>query len=357
MLIGTLVFVFMRQAQFGRLPSGERLERIKKSPHYRDGAFRNMSFTPDLTEGETFYSVMKYFLFGKKERTSPIEAIPSMKVDLLHLDRKDEMLVWFGHSSYFMQIDGKRILVDPVFSGSASPLNFGTKAFRGSDRYTVDDMPDIDYLFISHDHWDHLDYKTVRKLRPKIKQVICGLGVGEHLEYWGYDAAKIIEKDWNETFSLDQGFVVHTVTGRHFSGRGLKRNRSLWTAFVLQTPSMKLFLGGDSGYGQHFADIGEKFGPFDLVMIENGQYDKKWRYIHMLPEEILRAAKDLQAKRILPVHSSKFTLAKHAWDEPLIKITGNNQKENLSIITPMIGEQVNLKDVSQPFSRWWEGVK
>lgn len=286
----------------------------------------------------------------------PKSIIPSVKTDLKQLDSQQNVLIWFGHSSYFLQIDGKRILVDPVLSGSASPLPGGTQSFKGTDIYTPDDFPEIDYLFISHDHWDHLDYKTIKKIKPKIKKVITGLGMGEHLEYWGYDKEFIIEKDWNETIELDKGFTVHTTPARHFSGRGFTRNKALWLSFVLKTPSMNIFLGGDSGYDTHFAEIGKQFGPFDLAILENGQYDHRWKHIHMLPDEILTAAKELRAKRVLPVHSSKFVLSTHPWKEPLERISQNNVAENLNVITPMIGEVVNLKDPNQKFSKWWEAV-
>ncbi len=345
------------KSRFGKLPSGERLQQIKRSPNYRNGAFQNQSITPDLTDGANYYTVLKQFLFEKNKRAIPAHPIPSTKTDLLSLNINENVLVWFGHSSYFIQLDGKRILVDPVLSGSASPFSFSVKAFEGTDRYTTDDIPEIDYLFISHDHYDHLDHQTIVKLQPKIKKVICGLGTGAHFEHWKYDSNKIIEKDWNETINLDAGFTAHTVPSRHFSGRGLKRNQALWTSFVFQTPSMQIFIGGDSGYDKHFAEIGKTFGTFDLVILENGQYDKSWKHIHLMPHEILQVAKDLNAKRILPVHSSKFALGNHAWDEPLQLITENNRSMELNIITPMFGEQVNLKDDAQQFSQWWKNIK
>lgn len=353
----TSILSFLKPAKFGKLPAGERRERILRSPNYRNGAFQNQSMTPSLTEGASYYSVLKEFMFGEKQQSVPVDTIPSMKTDLLGLGATEDVLVWFGHSSYFLQTGGKRILVDPVFSGAASPFSFTNKAFKGTDRYSVEDMPDIDYLFITHDHWDHLDYETIVKLRPKIKKTICGLGTGEHLEHWGYHADAIVEKDWHETISLDTGFVVHTVPARHFSGRGLTRNQALWTSFVLQTPTRKIFLGGDSGYDQHFAEIGKTFGPFDLAIMENGQYDKSWKYIHLMPHEILQAAKDLRAQRILPVHSGKFAMGNHAWNEPLNLIIENNRAENLNIITPMIGEPVYLQDKEQTFSHWWKGLR
>jgi len=351
------VYLFMQQSKFGRTPSGKRLERIKKSPHYKDGSFKNLSHTPDLTEGASYYSVMKEFIFSEKKRVKPEDTIPSVKTNILNLDPKEDVLIWFGHSSYFIQIDGKRILVDPVMSGAASPLAFTTPSFVGTDPYTTDDLPEIDYLFISHDHWDHVDYETLQKLKPKIKKIITGLGTGEHLEYWGFDKNVIIEEDWNTEIKLDSGFIAYTTPARHFSGRGFSRNNALWTSFVLQTPTLKIYIGGDSGYDIHFAEIGKNFGPFDLVMLENGQYDKSWKYIHMQPNEVLQAAKDLQAKRLFPVHSSKFALANHPWDDPLKRITDYNQSVGMPLVTPIIGELVNLKDTTQVFSKWWEGIE
>lgn len=355
-IIFVAVILFFRQPKFGKQPSGERLQKIKNSPNYKNGSFQNLSVTPDLTEGATYFSVMKEYFFGQNKRVKPVDKIPSIKTDLLHLDINKDVLVWFGHSSYFIQIDGKRILVDPVLSGFASPFSFSTKAFKGTDIYTTDDIPVIDYLFISHDHWDHLDHQTLTKLKPKIKKIICPLGTGEHLEYWGYAKNIIIEKDWNEQEILDQGFTVNTVAARHFSGRGLKRNKALWTSYVLQTPTMKIFIGGDSGYDTHFAEIGKMFGPFDLAIVENGQYDKSWKYIHLMPEEVLKVAGELNARKLFAVHSSKFAIANHAWDEPLSKITELNKTGHIPLMTPMIGEQVNLKDSTQKFTEWWKNI-
>jgi L-ascorbate metabolism protein UlaG (beta-lactamase superfamily) len=350
------VFVFMQQTKFGKLPAGDRLDIIKRSPNHKNGAFQNQSITPSLTEGASFFSILKEFIFGDKKRRSPAGEIPSVKTNLLTLDNNKDALVWFGHSSYFMQVDGKRILVDPVLSGHASPLSFTTKAFKGSNIYSADDIPAIDYLFISHDHWDHLDYDTVKKLQLKIKRIICPLGVGQHLERWGFNSNIIFEKDWNEQIILGDGFVVNTTPARHFSGRGVKRNQALWTSYVLQTPTMKIFIGGDSGYDKHFAEIGKTFGPFDLAILENGQYNKSWKYIHMMPEEVLQAAKELNAERLFPVHSSKFSLANHDWDAPLSTITTLNKTANIPLVTPMIGELVNLKDKTQKFSEWWKDI-
>jgi len=356
-ILSIVAVATMQQSKFGKLPSGERLERIKKSPNYRNGSFQNQSRTPIMAEGVSFWSVGKEFFFSREKRITPVDAIPSVKTDLLNLDRNQDILVWFGHSSYFLQVDGKRILVDPVLSGSASPFSFSIKAFKGTNPYTAEDIPEIDYLLITHDHWDHLDYETIMKLKPKIKRVICGLGVGEDFEYWGFSKDSIVEMDWNEQAALDSGFVVHATPARHFSGRGFKRNQTLWVSFLLQTPTMKLFIGGDGGYDAHFAEVGKAFGPIDLTILENGQYNNHWRYIHLLPDDLLKAFYDLNAKRLFTVHSSKFALGNHSWDEPLVKAAANCKALNIPLITPMIGELVNLKDSTQAFSEWWKGIK
>lgn len=266
-----------------------------------------------------------------------------------------DWIIWFGHSSYLINIQGFKILIDPVFSDNASPLPGSNRAFPGTNIYTPKDMPDIDFLLITHDHYDHLDYPTVMKLQPRIKQIICGLGVGSHLEYWGFDQEIITEMDWNESMTLDNKLQLHTAPTRHFSGRALKRNNTLWLSFVLQSEDLNLYLGGDSGYGRHFASLGERFGGFDLALLDNGQYNVAWQAIHMLPNEVIKAAKDLKTKKLFPVHSSKFKLAQHAWNEPLAEISKlNATADPIPLITPKIGEPVYLNDSTQTFSPWWE---
>jgi L-ascorbate metabolism protein UlaG (beta-lactamase superfamily) len=244
--------------------------------------------------------------------------------------------------------------VDPVLSGNASPVSFTTKSYAGTDVYSPLDFPEIDYLFISHDHWDHLDYQTVSKLT--IKKIITGLGTGAHFERWGFDPSSIIEKDWNEEARLDEGFYIHTFPGRHFSGRGFARNQSIWVSFVLITPTKRLFIGGDSGYDTHFSDIGKAYGPFDLAILECGQYNDYWKYIHMMPEETVQAAIDLGAVKLFPVHWAKFTLSLHSWDEPIKRVTAAAQTNNIALIHPMIGELVNLNEPGTQ-TKWWEAVK
>lgn len=339
---------------FGKTPDAARKESYKNLKNFENGVFQNLLPTPALTEGASMTKVFIDF-FGKIQDSEPKQALPSEKNDLKNLRKTDNLLVWFGHSSYFMQVEGQTFLVEPVFSGQASPVPNSVKAFPGTDVYSVEDFPTIDYLLISHDHWDHLDFETVLKLKSKTKKVICGLGVGSHFEYWGFEKNQIIEKNWYETVDLEVGTITLTPA-RHFSGRLLRRNGTLWTSFVLKTPIRQFFLGGDSGYGNHFVEIGEKFGPFDLAILECGQYNLKWRYIHSLPDEIILESKELKTSYILPVHHSKFRLAQHAWYEPLEKLSELADEENLALITPKIGQIIDLDHLEKPTERWWKSL-
>lgn len=352
-----VTLLYMRKNKFGKAPFGTRLELLKKSPNYKDGSFQNLSLTPELAEGYSMPGLIYAQFFKKAPRRKPTDIIPSKKTNLLDLPIAEDVLVWFGHSSYYIQIDGKRILVDPVFSGNASPVPRTNKAFKGTDIYMVDELPKIDYLFITHDHYDHLDYETITKLKAKTDTVICGLGVGSHFEHWGYEPSRIIEKDWNDSIKLTEEFTVYITPARHFSGRGFSKNNTLWCSYVLQTSKVKIYIGGDSGYDTHYVDIGNKFGPIDLAILDNGQYDVAWPFIHTPPDEVLQAAQDLKAKRLFPVHSSKFVMANHPWDEPLTKISALNKEVNIPLVTPLIGERVNLKDTAQQFNQWWLDVK
>lgn len=354
--IALSVFLFTRQAEFGKPPSKERLKAFQELPNFRDGAFRNRQSTKVSTSNKSMLGSLYHFLFKGSSRRTPKHPLPSVKTNLKSLNPSENVLVWLGHSSYFMQLDGKTILVDPIIDDYASPVFFVGKAFDGTRIYSAEDFPDIDYLFITHDHWDHLDYETVTALKSKIRHIYCGLGVGSHLEHWGFDPSIITEKNWDENEDLGDGFSITTTTARHFSGRSFTRNVTLWLSYVLKTPTMKIFIGGDGGYGEHFKQIGEQHGPFDLAVIENGQFNPGWAQIHIFPEQGLKAASELGAKSMLPVHSGKFALALHAWDEPLSRIVSLDRDPELRLLTPMIGEKVRIGDTTQKFTHWWEGI-
>ena len=345
------VFLFMQQSTFGKDPAEARLDRIKDSPHYRDGVFQNLEQTAVMRENASYVGMMNDF-FHKDKANIPPQALPSVQTDLKALSDEKPTIVWFGHSSYLIKSQGVTILVDPVFSGNASPVSFFGKSFPGSDVYGVDDMPNIDCLILSHDHYDHLDYKTITQLIPKVKKFYTALGVGAHLERWGAPADKIVEFDWWEHQSVAPEIDLTAVPARHFSGRSFARGRTLWTAFVLKLHGYSLFLGGDSGYGKHFAEIGQKYGPFDLAILECGQYGKDWPNIHMFPEEVARAGQDLRAKTILPVHWAKFALSIHAWNEPIQRLMKAAKEMNVDVTTPKIGEPLVVNSL-YPRTVWW----
>jgi L-ascorbate metabolism protein UlaG (beta-lactamase superfamily) len=221
-------------------------------------------------------------------------------------------------------------------------------------------MPPLDAVIITHDHYDHLDYETILQLIPKTKHFHTSLGVGEHLEHWGIPSAAISEYDWWEEGTIADGIRITAAPARHFSGRGIVRNTTLWSSFILKTQAHTLYLGGDSGYDTHFATIGEKYGPFDLVILECGQYNTGWKFIHLMPEEVVQAAQDLRATALLPVHWGKFTLALHAWDEPIRRVTTSAKERGMLVTTPRIGEVVPLETGNSqqlPCEHWWETVK
>jgi L-ascorbate metabolism protein UlaG (beta-lactamase superfamily) len=350
-----VVFVafYINTSKFGALPNGEYADLIQKSPNYKDGKFQNVLPTPQTTEGVSFVEKMKRYLFYSPTNLRPSAPIPHVKNNLLNLNKDENILIWFGHSSFFARIEGKNILIDPVFSENASPIPFTMKPFEGTNDYSTKDIPNIDYLIITHDHWDHLDYPTITSLKNKIKRAILPLGVGAHFRHWGFDESIINEMDWNENIALDDDFVIYCLTARHFSGRSLKFNQSLWASFLIKTKNFTLFIDGDSGYGEHYKKIGDIFGEIDLAIIDSGQYDKDWKYIHKNPTEVIQATLDLKAKNLLPAHIAKFVLANHAWNEPLITLKNESENLSFSFLTPMIGEKVEFNNKTQNFKDWW----
>ena len=350
------IVAYLRQPLFGKLPSGERLERITRSPHYVGGRFLNQIDTPMRTTDQSEWAMWMETLFGKKGQPRPPGAVPTIKTDLKALDPAQDLIVWLGHSSYFVQLGGRRILIDPVFSTSASPLPFTNTAFDGTSIYSADDMPNIDFLLISHDHYDHLDYPSIRALQSKVKQVVTGLGVGAHFDAWGYDPQIVYETDWYETIGKAPDLQIHITPARHFSGRTFTRNQSLWIGFALLSPERRLFFSGDSGYAPHFAEIGRRFGPFDGVALDTGQYDPRWANVHMNPEQAAQAAEDLRTRMLIPGHIGRFSIAPHDWDDPFKRITASSQARSYTLWTPEIGEPVYLDGREQTFTPWWKTI-
>ncbi len=347
------IYFFMQTAVFGADPTGERLARIEKSPNYKNGLFQNLSETPVQSKDfSVFKTAWKYF--NQPKNSAPAATLPYVKTDLKSLSSEQPVLVWFGHSSYFIKINGKNILVDPVFSGNAAPVSFLTKNFPGSNVYSVNDFPELDMVLFTHDHYDHLDYKTILELKSKTKSFCTSLGVGAHLEKWGVAPEKITEFDWWESTAIFNDMELIAAPARHFSGRGFGRYKSLWSSFILRTPSHTLYLGGDSGYDAHFKTIGEKYGPFDLALLECGQYNEDWPLIHMMPEQVVQASIDLHAKVLMPVHWSKFQLSLHTWKEPIERASRAAEEKQVKLTTPMIGQPVGIGS-NYPNEKWWTG--
>ena len=352
-ILSITVFMFMQQPSFGKLPSGSRLERIETSSNYKDGKFRNLIPTNTLAEGVSYFSMITEF-FGKGVDREPLKDLPSVKTDLKKLDADVPVIVWFGHSTFLIKVRGKSILVDPVLSMRPSPVQFaGSKSYPGTRVYTASDFPDPDVIIITHDHYDHLDHKTISDLKSRTTLFCVPLGVGEHLEHWGVEPDRIVEFDWWESKTIVEDLELISTPARHFSGRGFQRDRTLWSSYVLKTGDHNIFLGGDSGYDEAFRKIGEKYGPFDIALLECGQYDVKWPNIHMMPEETVQASLDLKANMLMPIHWGKFTLGLHPWKEPIERAVKEAGRLQVVLATPMIGEPLYIgKDIPQ--SLWWE---
>ncbi len=345
----------------GTLPKGVYLERLQASPHYRDGLFQNVARSCCLpvpsgtmlwarVPRKPFNMLWEAFYGSGKPGEKPDAPLPVVKTDLNALPRERDCIVWFGHSSYLLQLGGKRILVDPVF-GTASPVPGVNGAFPGTDAYSAENLPDADLLLITHDHYDHLDYRTVKALRERVGRVICPLGVGAHLRLWGYEPERITELDWGEHAELP-GLRVNAHTAYHYSGRTFGSRRCvLWASYVLQGNGRTLFVGGDSGYATHFADIGQQYGHIDYAVMENGQYNTAWHQNHMLPHELPHAIRDLRARRVLTVHHSKYKLSPHPWAEPL-ETALKLRESGVEVDLPRIGEPVYL-DEPPMGGVWW----
>lgn len=351
---GTLFLNFYPSV--GGTQSEEKIRIFKKSGYYEDGKFINQIYTSmDMGIGK-FMSILKDWIVGVPKQ-SPEKPLPVLAVDSLTIASKNDSLVrvtWFGHSAFLLEIAGKNILLDPMLSDYCGPHRWlGPSRFSNGIPIAIEKLPQIDAIIYSHDHYDHLDYDSVSKLKDKVKKFYVPLGVGSHLETWGVKLDKIHELNWWDEIVFDDLQLV-CAPARHFSGRGiLDRNSTMWASWVIKSGNFTIYFSGDSGYGPHFKEIGEKYGPFDFAMLECGQYDKRWESIHMLPEQTAQAALDLNAKIAMPIHWGSFVLALHSWKDPVERLTKKAQELNVNVITPKIGEQFLLNETKIEDNNWW----
>jgi len=279
---------------------------------------------------------------------NPTKPLPT--VQLNNQPFVDGSFVWLGHSTVLFSLDGQTLLTDPVFY-RASPVPVGGAPFAQTNPTAISDLPDIDAVLISHDHYDHLDYQAIQELAPRVKQFMVPLGIKAHLQRWGIPDSKIQEFDWFEDANVGSVKITFTPS-RHFSGRGLfDRFKTLWGSWVVQAHAGSVYFSGDGGYSPSFAEIGAQFGPFDMAFLEDGAYNQDWSQIHMYPEESVQAAIDLNARILLPIHWGKFDLALHDWTDPIERITAEGFKRGVQVTTPKIGQV--FQPESAPSEPWW----
>ena len=332
------------------------MRRILLSPHYADGEFCNLIPRPVLSDGSSFARCAHPLSHGKKKINSvPPRPLPFHKTDFSSLSPPTET-PWSGWDTPASIFSSAESAFSSIRCSAITPRRCRSAPgpFPGTNVITAQDIPPIDCLLISHDHWDHLDYPTVTALKKKTKMVVCGLGTGAHFRRWGFDEHVVHEADWGDSVTLDKKVVITLVTASHYSGRSLTRNKTLWTGFFLESAESRVFFSGDSGYGPHFADTGRKLGAPDIALLDCGQYNDRWKYIHMTPEQAVQAALDMGAKALLPAHAGKFSLAFHSWDDPFRRAAAASSGKNLSLATPVMGDAVFLERPLPSFPRWWE---
>ncbi|MFF4744670.1 MBL fold metallo-hydrolase [Streptomyces chengbuensis] len=354
----------MRPVAFGADPAGERMERIRRSPHFADGVFQNPVGARTRPSGSTLEFAKIYFRKEARRRRGPAAPIPLHPTTLEDLARPPASglrLTWMGHSSVLAEIDGKRVLFDPVWGRRCSPF-----AFAGPKRLHAVPLPlaalgPVDVVVISHDHYDHLDLPSIRALASTDTLFAVPLGVGAHLERWGVSESRLRELDWNESTQVD-GLRLTATPARHFCGRGLRNQQhTLWASWAVEGPSgHRIYHSGDTGYFPGFRDIGAEHGPFDATMIQIGAYSEFWPDIHMTPAEGMRAHLDLQGGQpsgvMLPIHWGTFNLALHPWDEPGEGTLAAAEEAGARAALPLPGQPFEPTAGGVPSAPWWRAV-
>lgn len=359
-VIGVIGFLFVGLSpQFGGKASEAQKIQYAATGHYSDGVFTNKEEIVMEVDCHSVTQMLKELL-DPDPHIAPLEDIAVVKVpkDILTVSQDGfTRITWLGHSSFLLEMDGKKILLDPVFSQYAAPhALLGRQRYSSQMPFELADIPHVDAVIISHDHYDHLDYESIVQLKDKTDAFFVPLGVGNHLRRWEIADDRIHEMDWWEETQLGTIRVAFTPS-RHMSGRSLNdQSATLWGSWVLTGAIENVFFSGDGGYGEHFKFIGEQYGPFDIGLMECGQYNVLWADIHMMPAQTVQASFDVGAEMILPIHWGAFTLASHSWTHPIETVTANAAERGLPVTTPQIGESFILGNEA-PKDAWWEQYK
>ena len=344
------------KAQFGGKITDELKSRYANSSQWKENKFENLE-TTTMDINIQSLPKMLYKQFCEKGGREPEDKIPIVPFDqeAFQEDAIEAKFIWYGHSVVLMRINGKTLLIDPMLGSNASPIApFATKRFSEDTLAIIDDLPEIDLLLLTHDHYDHLDYDSIQKLKKKTKHYYVALGVKRHLISWGIAGEIITEFDWWENQIFNDILITFTPT-RHFSGRGLTdRSKSLWGGWVFKAENENIWFSGDGGYGAHFKEVGEKLGPFDFGFMECGQYNENWHQIHMYPEESVQAALDGKVLKAMPVHWAGFALSQHHWKDPVERFCAEAINKKLNVCCPQLGQQFTIADNS--FSEWWKDL-
>ncbi len=357
LIIGTLFLNL--SPEFGGTVSKEQKKEYGKEANHKNGIFVNQIPTSMDMDFKSIIWLLGQFINGGKNR-QPQQDISTIKIkpeEIISENNGGTKITWFGHSALLLEIDGKNIFLDPMLGQTTSPVpGFGGKRYSRKLPLDIEKIPQLDLIIISHDHYDHLDYGSIKALKEKTDMFFVPLGVDNHLKSWGVADDKIKTFNWwGATEFLNLQFVF--VPSRHFSGRGLTdRAATLWGSWIIKSAKHNIYFSGDGGYGPHFKEIGEKYGPFDFAMMECGQYGDKWAAIHMIPEETAQATLDIKAKAMMPIHWGAFTLALHSWKDPVERVIKKANDLKIKVVTPQIGEPVMVSN-QYPQSEWWKAYK
>lgn len=340
--------------QFGARPTKAEIRKLQESPNWGSNEFQNLIPTAMSIGLKDMPSLLKKQFTKRKER-EPTCAIPIHALDqkqFLNPSVNQAQFVWYGHSVLLIRIQGKTLLIDPMFGEDAAPIApFKARRYSENTIQLVDSLPKLDAVMLTHDHYDHLDLDSIEKIEAKTKHFYTPLGCARHLQKWGITSSRITELDWWNEFQIDSLRITFTPT-RHFSGRGLfDRSKSLWGGWVIKSPEETVYFSGDSGYGPHFKEIGEKLGPFDIGFMECGQYYKLWQALHMMPEESVQAAIDAKVSTVIPVHWGGFTLSLHSWTDPVERFKKEALKQEQQSSYPYPGQLFKINELFQ--KSWW----